>query len=281
MKLLKISLFSWLAMSLAACQPNTGTPATSSASGPAGTDTVATVNGTTLSRNLFDIYVKGTLQSQGKDPATVLTQQQKEEVLDNLVRAELLVQQADKNGITKDPQTADLVELSRMNAIDQAFSENFVKENKPTDEELHKEYDAQVAQLPHTEYHVEHILVPDADTAAGVITTLGKGAKFEDVAKKISTDSSKNQGGDLGWQQPERMAKPFSDAMVALKPGEYTHVPVKTEYGWHVIKLLETRPLAPPAFDAVKDQVARIVLGKKYKAYVDGLLAKAQIDKKM
>ncbi|MGC1458323.1 MAG: peptidylprolyl isomerase [Steroidobacteraceae bacterium] len=277
MKLLKISLFALLAMSLAACQPGTGTSATASA--PAAADTVATVNGTAISRNVYNYYVKGALQGKA-DPAT-LTQQQKEEALDNLVKAELVVQQAQKNGLDKEPQTADLIELSRMNAIQQAFSENFVKENKPTDEELHKEYDAQVAQLPHTEYHVAHILVADADSATSLIATLNKGAKFEDVAKKMSTDPSKNQGGDLGWTSPDRMVKPFADAMVSLKPGEYTHVPVKSEYGWHIIKLLDTRPLTPPAFDGVKDRVAQIVLGKKFKAYVDGLLAKAQIDKKM
>ena len=279
MKLSQASLLSLLVMGLAACHPIAGTTPATSSSAPSATDTVALVNGTPISRNMYNIYVKSALQGKA-DPAT-LTQQQKDEALDNLVRAELVVQQAEKNGITKDAQTADLIELSRMNAIQQGFSETFVKENKPTDEELHKEYDAQVAKLPHTEYHVSHILVPDADTATGLIATLNKGGKFEDVAKKSSTDSSKNQGGDLGWMTPDRMAKPFADAMVALKPGEYTHVPVKTEYGWHVIKLVDTRPLAPPPFDGVKDQVARIVLGNKFKAYVDGLLAKAQIDKKM
>ncbi len=208
MKPVKIALVSLSVLSLAACQPKAAAPT-------ATVDTVATVNGTAISRNLYNIYIKGALQ--GKDPAT-LTQPQKDEALDNLVRAELVVQQADKNGLTKNAQTADLIELSRMNAVQQAFSENFVKENKPTDEELKKEYDTQVAQLPHTEYHVEHILVPTADAATKIIADIGKGAKFEEVAKKESSDSSKDQGGDLGWITPERMVKPFSDAMVALKP---------------------------------------------------------------
>ncbi len=272
MKVFKILLSCLGVLSLAACHPNT--PAATTAT----VDTVATVNGAPISRNQFNIFIKS--QLQGKDPS-ILTQQQKEEALDTLVRAQLILQQADKNGLSKDPQTADMLELARMTAIQQVFSENFAKENKPTDDELKKEYDLQVAQLPHTEYHVAHILVPTSDQATKLIADLGKGAKFEDVAKKASSDSSKDQGGDLGWQTPERMVKPFSDAMVALKIGEYTHVPVQTQYGWHVIKLLETRPLTPPAFDAVKDRVAQIVLGKKFKAYVDGLLAKATIDKKI
>jgi peptidyl-prolyl cis-trans isomerase C len=274
MKLFKIALFCLTAMSLAACQP--ATPPAASSSAPV--DTVATVNGVTISRNLYNIYLKSVLQ--GKDPSS-LTQPQKEEALDTLVRAQLVVQQADKNGLTKDPQTADLIELSRMTAVQQAFSENFAKDNKPTDDELKKEYDTQVAQLPHTEFHVQHILVTSEEDANKALAALGKGAKFEDVARKSSTDSSKNQGGDLGWVQAERMVKPFAEAMVALKPGDYTHIPVHTDYGWHVIKLVETRPLTPPPFDTVKDRVVQIVLGKKYKAYVDGLLAKAQIDKKI
>ena len=278
MKLLKIALFSLLALGLAACQPNAGTASSSAASAPAA-DTVATINGTAISRSLFDAYLKGALQGKA-DPAT-LTHEQKEQALDNLLKFELVVQQAEKQDITKDPQTADMIELYRMNAIQQAFSEKFIKENKPTDEELHKEYDAQIAQMPHTEYHVEHILVPDEAAAKAVIVKLGGGAKFEDLAKKTSTDPSKAQGGDLGWTQPERMVKPFSDAMVALKPGEYTHVPVHTQYGWHVIKLLDTRALAPPTLEASKDKIAQTVIGNKYKAYVDGLLAKAQIDKKL
>lgn len=276
MKPCKVLLLSAALAGLSACHPNANPGAAGGSSGPSAS--VATVNGTPISRNMYDFYVKNALQ--GKDPST-LTQQQKDEALDNLVRAELVVQQADKDGISNDPQTMDMIALSRMNAVQQAFSEHFVKENKPTDEELKKEYDAQVAQLPHTEYHVEHILVSNADAANAIIAQLAKGAKFEDLAKKQSTDSSKDQGGDLGWQTPDRMVKPFADAMVALKPGEYTHVPVQTQYGWHVIKLVETRPLTPPDFEKVKDRVAQIVLSKKFKAYVDGLLAKAQIDKKM
>ena len=273
MKIFKVTLFCLLVLGLAACNRIATTPATT-----ATVDTVATVNGATISRNQYNIYIKA--QLQGKDPST-LTQPQKEEALDTLVRAQLIVQQADKNGLTKDAETADLVELARMNAIQQVFTEHFAKENKPTEDELKKEYDVQVAKLPHTEYHVEHILVSTEAEASKAITDLGKGAKFEDVAKKSSTDPSKNQGGDLGWMQPEHMVKPFTEALVALQPGEYTHIPVHTEYGWHVIKLLETRPLAPPAYDSVKDRLVQIVLGNKYKAYVDGLLAKAQIDKKI
>jgi peptidyl-prolyl cis-trans isomerase C len=279
MKLFRISLFALALMSLAACHPGAGTSSSSGSSSAPGTEPVASVNGTSISRNVYDIYLKAVLQ--GKDPST-LNQQQKEAALDALIRLELIAQQADKNGLDKEPRTADLIELYRMNAIQQAFGENFIKENKPTEAELKKEYDSQVAQMQHTEYHVEHILVPTADAATAIIGNLNKGAKFEDEAKKSSTDPSKSQGGDLGWMRPDNsVAKPFGEAMASLKPGEYTHVPVQTQYGWHIIKVVETRPLAPPPYEGTKDQLSQIVLERKYKAYLDGLLAKSQIDKKI
>ena len=93
-------------------------------------------------------------------------------------------------------------------------------------------------------------------------------------------DSSKDNGGDLGWFTPDRMVKPFSDAVVSLKPGEYTHKPVQTQYGWHVIQLVDTRDLAPPPFDQVKQRLEQVVQAKKFKAYTDDLMKNAKVDKK-
>ena len=108
---------------------------------------------------------------------------------------------------------------------------------------------------------------------------LEKGDKFEDVAKKESMDSSKDNGGDLGWFTPDRMVKPFAEAVVAMKPGDYTHKPVQTQYGWHVIQLVDTRPLSPPPFDQVKQRLDQVVEAKKFKAYTDDLISKAKIDR--
>ena len=273
MKIVRCAVIASLA-GLAACHQNGAGSAASSA--PA----VATVNGTTISRTLYDFYLKGV--AQGKDPKD-LTPQQRQEALDSLVRAELVAQQADKDGVTKNPNTADLLELARLNAVQQAFSEKFVKDNKPTDQDIKAEYDKQVALLPHTEYHARHILVDSEDKAKAIIAQLAKGAKFDELAKKESSDSSKTSGGDLGWFTPDHMVKPFADAVVALKPGDYTATPVQTQFGWHVIKLEETRPLAAPPFDnpQIKQQLEQMVLREKFKSYVDGLLKTAQVDKKL
>jgi peptidyl-prolyl cis-trans isomerase C len=257
---------------LAACQPKAGTPtAAVDSSAP-----IATVNGTAITQDFFDFYIKGIT---GK-PANVLTPDQRTQALDNLIRAQLVAQQAQKDGVDKNGDTAAMIELSRLNVLQQTMSERYLKDKKPTEQELRAEYETQVASLPKLEYHARHILVATEPFATKVVASLEKGAKFEDEAKRESMDSSKDNGGDLGWFTPDRMVKPFADAVVSMKPGEYTHKPVQTQYGWHVIQLVETRDLAAPPFDQVRQRLEQVVQAKKFKAYTDDLLRNAKIDKK-
>jgi peptidyl-prolyl cis-trans isomerase C len=257
---------------LAACQPK-GTGSQAPAAGPP----VATVDGQPIARDIYEFYVKGVT---GK-PASELTAEQRDQALDNLVRARVIAGKAEKDGTAQEQDTAALVELSRLNVLQQAVSEKYLKDKKPTDQELRAEYETQVAAMPRLEYHARHILVATEQFADKLVGELEKGAKFEDIAKRESMDSSKDQGGDLGWFTPERMVKPFSEAVMSLKPGEYTHKPVQTQYGWHIIKLEETRDLAPPAFDGVKQRLEQVVQAKKFKAYVDDLLKTAKVEKKL
>jgi peptidyl-prolyl cis-trans isomerase C len=156
-----------------------------------------------------------------------------------------------------------------------------LKDKKPTEQELRAEYETQVATLPHTEYRARHILVATEAFAKKLIEQLDKdkGASFADLAKKESMDSSKDNGGDLGWFTPDRMDKAFSDAVVALKPGEFTHSPVQTQFGWHIIKLEDSRELAAPPYDSVRQRLEQIVSTKKFKAYADDLTKNAKVDK--
>ncbi len=133
--------------------------------------------------------------------------------------------------------------------------------------------------MPKTQYHARHILVNSQEDAQKIIDQLKKGAKFEDLAKKDSIDSSKDQGGDLGWFSPSNMVKPFADAVAALKKGEYTQTPVQTQYGWHVIQLIDTRETPVPPLDSVKDRVDQLVQNKKFKAYQDELMKNAKVEK--
>jgi peptidyl-prolyl cis-trans isomerase C len=238
---------------------------------------VAVVNGVAISRNTFDYYVQGV---SGK-PATEATAEQKVQLLDNLIRGELVAADAEKTGVAKQSETRAILELARLNVLQQASSQAYLKDRKPTDEELKKEYDAQVAAMPKTEYHARHILVATEQFAKKLVEQLDKGAKFEDLAKKESMDPSKENGGDLGWFTPDRMVAPFSQAVVGLTKGAYTKTPVQTQYGWHVIRLDETRDVAPPPFDSVKDRLVQIVEAKKFKAYTDDLAKAAKIEKKL
>jgi peptidyl-prolyl cis-trans isomerase C len=186
---------------LAACQPKAGTPtAAVDSSAP-----IATVNGTAITQDFFDFYIKGIT---GK-PANVLTPDQRTQALDNLIRAQLVAQQAQKDGVDKNGDTAAMIELSRLNVLQQTMSERYLKDKKPTEQELRAEYETQVAALPKLEYHARHILVATEPFATKVVASLEKGAKFEDEAKRESMDSSKDNGGDLGWFTPDRMVKPF------------------------------------------------------------------------
>ncbi len=237
---------------------------------------VATIDGAPISRVEYEIYLKSLLQGR---PTTELTAEQRNQVLDEMISMQLLALQAGKDGQDKNPDVTARLAVLRMRVLADAESQNYLKGKEPTDAELQAEYDSDIATIDKTEYHAEHILVPTKEQAEAIIKKLKGGAKFEDVAKADSTDSSKANGGDLGWFTLARMAKPFAEAVKMLKKGELTSTPVQTQFGWHVIKLLDTREVAPPPFDKVKQQVANGVIQKKLQAYVESLKKTAKIDK--
>jgi peptidyl-prolyl cis-trans isomerase C len=257
---------------LAACQPKGTTAAASGDTSPP----VATVNGTPISRDFYEFYIKGI--TQGKSSAE-LSPQQRAAALDNLIRARLVGEEAAKLGLDKVSDNAYLLELSRLNVLQQAVEQNYLKDRKATDAELHAEYESQVAAMPKTEYHARHILVANEADARKIIERLDKGEKFDVLAKSESLDPSKSSGGDLGWFSPERMMPEFAGAVIAMKPNEYTHNPVHTQYGWHVIQLLDTREVSPPPFDQVKGRLEQIVQAKKFRSYTDDLMKNAKVEK--
>jgi len=279
MKYLRTVLLSAAIVALAACQQQTGGSAAAGAAGAAAapdtSPTLATVNGTHITQDFFDAYIK---QISGR-PASDLTEQQRGIALDNLIRGELVTQEAVKQGLDKSKDTAALLELTRMNVLEQVIATNYLKDKKPSEQDLRAEYETEVDALPKTEYHAKHILVATEPYAQKVIQSLEKGAKFEDLAKKESMDPSKDNGGDLGWFTPDRMDKSFADAVTALKPGEYTRKPVQTQYGWHVIELVDTRDVAAPPFESVRQRLEQSLQAKKFRTYTDDLMRNAKVDK--
>jgi peptidyl-prolyl cis-trans isomerase C len=273
MKISRVLPFATLAL-LAACNKPTMPP---DASSKPGDKPVATVNGTTISRDMYDFYVRNTA---GKAPAE-LAADQRSQLLDNLIRGEVIAQEATKDNLDKSGDAASMLALSRLQILQQAEARHYLDERKPTDAELHAEYDAQVANSSKTQYHARHILVSSQDAAQKLIDQLKKGAKFDELAKKNSTDSSKDQGGDLGWFSPSSMVPPFAQAVEGLKKGEYTQTPVQTQYGWHVIELLDTRDTPIPPFDQVKEKVAQLVENKKFLAHEEELMKTAKVERSL
>jgi peptidyl-prolyl cis-trans isomerase C len=253
---------------LGACQPKASAPADTS---PA----VATVNGKPITRDFYEFYVKSVA---GKNSAE-LSADIRGKLLDNMVRGEVIAQEAVKQGVDKNGDTAYILELSRLNVLGQAVGDRYLKDKKPTDAELHAEYDAYVAAAPKAEYHARHILVATEPFAEKVVQRLGRGEKFEDLAKAESMDPSKSNGGDLSWIRPESVPPEFMKALESLKPGEYTKTPVQTPFGWHIIELVETRPLAPQSFEQRKPRIEQEIERKKFKDYMDDLMRTAQVTK--
>jgi peptidyl-prolyl cis-trans isomerase C len=248
------------------------------AADPPATPPVAVVNGVAIPRADYDAFLKNLLQ--GKPVPPDLTAEQKNQVLDELITMQLVSTQALKDGVDKDPEVAANLDVLRMRILSDGESQKFLKGKDPTDAELHAEYDSDIAAMDKTEYHARHILVATKEKADQLIKKLKGGAKFEDVAKAESTDNSKTSGGDLGWFTATRMVKPFADAVKVLKKGETTPEPVQTQYGWHIIKLEETREVTPPPFDQVKAQVTKNLIQKKLVAYVEDMKKTAKIEKK-
>ncbi|HEY6484415.1 MAG TPA: peptidylprolyl isomerase [Steroidobacteraceae bacterium] len=263
------------ALALTACQPKAAAPGPDASvdHSPA----IAVVNGRPISRDFFETYV----HAIANRPSSELTPEQRNHALDNLIKTQLVSQQALKDGLDKSPDTAAMLELTRLNVLQQAETDRYLKDKKPTEQQVRAEYETQLSGMSKQEYHAKHILVATEPFAQKVIAQLEKGAKFEDVARRESMDASKDSGGDLGWFTPDKMVKPFADAVVALKPGEYTHKPVQTPYGWHVIELVETRDLQPPSFDNVRQRLEQVVQAKKVNAYADELMRNAKIEKKL
>ena len=150
---------------------------------------------------------------------------------------------------------------------------------KVTDADVRARYDKEIAATPpQNEVRARHILVKTEEEAVAIIKELDGGAKFEDLAKAKSTDGAAGQGGDLGYFGTGQMVPDFEKAAFAIEPGQYSKTPVKTDFGFHVIKVEDKRAKQPPAFDQVKDQVKDVLLREKYVELVKGLREEMKIE---
>jgi peptidyl-prolyl cis-trans isomerase C len=244
-----------------------------SAALPVMAQNLAVVNGKPVPSSRADLMVKQ-MAAQGQQDTPELRNMVKEE----LINREILVQEADKLGLGAKPEVKTQIDIARQSILIRALVADYLKKNPVKDADVKAEYDKYKAQAGDKEYHVRHILVEKEEDAKSIISKLKGGAKFEDLAKQYSKDpGSAQNGGDLDWATPSAFVKPFSDAMVAMQKGQLLDTPVKTQFGYHVIRLDDVRPAKIPAFDQVKPQITEALQQKKLQAYQQQLRAKASI----
>ena len=233
---------------------------------------VATVNGKPIPAAKVDQMVKQVV-AQGKQADSP---QLRDAIKRELINREVLMQEADKQNFGARPEVKAALDNARQSIIINAMLAEYVKKNPVKDADVKAEYDKYKAQVGEKEYHARHILVPTEDEAKAIIARLKKGEKFEELAK-LSKDGSAANGGDLDWASPASYVPEFSKAMVALQKGQITETPVKSQFGYHVIKLEDVRAAKVPAFDEVKQQVAESLQQRKLQVYREDLMKKAVV----
>ncbi|MBX3715302.1 MAG: peptidylprolyl isomerase [Burkholderiales bacterium] len=234
------------------------------------------VNGVTIPQSRIDMMNKELTASGQPD-----TPERQRAVKEELINREVLVQAAQKRGLDKQAEVAAQMEMARQAVLVRALFENEVKANPITDADLQKQYEEFKKSMGENEYKIRHILVDKEDDAKAIIADLGKGADFAKIAKDKSKDpGSKDNGGDLDWGPTARYVKPFADAVTALKKGQLTTAPVKTDFGYHVIRLDDVRPLKVPGFDELKEQFRQRAQQQQIQKLVMELRGKAKVEER-
>ncbi len=233
----------------------------------------AMVNGVSIPQSRIDLRVKAAA-AQGQPDSPEL----RKAIREDMINVELMAQEAGKLGLDKNPDTVQQVELAKLSVLAGAFVQDYAKNHPIGDDQLKQEYDKLKAKLGNKEYNVRHILVDTEAEAKDVIAQLGKKAKFEKLAAKSKDAGSAQRGGELGWAVPGNFVPEFANAMLNLKKGEYTKEPVQSQFGWHVIKLENTRDLKVPPFEEVKPQLQQRLQQQSVKKAIDDLRAKAKIE---
>jgi peptidyl-prolyl cis-trans isomerase C len=236
--------------------------------------TVAKVNGTNIPQYRLDAAVKSQAAQGQKD-----TPELRNGIREMLINQEVVAQEAVKLGLNKQAHVAARLELDRQSILANAYFEDFFRKNPVTDDMLKKEYERLKPELPAREYRVRHILVEKEDEAKNIIAQIRKGGSFEKLAAEHSRDpGSKGRGGDLDWAPAENYVKPFADAVRSLKKGQMTEAPVRTDFGYHVIRLEDERATKIPAFEEAKPQLQQLVQRQILQKAVGDLRSKAKIE---
>jgi peptidyl-prolyl cis-trans isomerase C len=258
---------------VSACNPD---DKAKSAAGPAVKEAVAaTVNGIAISKNRVDMIVKQGLASGQPDSPEL-----RKGIIDKLAMQTLIAEEAVKKGLDKSAEVLDQIDLTRQSILANAYVQDLLKNSAASEEALKAEYEKIKATISGTEYKARHILVEKEGEAKEIIAKLKKDpASFAKLAMDKSKDTgSKASGGELGWFDLSRMVPEFGAAVSKLDKGAITQAPVKTQYGYHVIQVEDSKPIEAPPFEEVKPQLAQHLQQQSVKKQMDDLKAKAKIE---
>jgi peptidyl-prolyl cis-trans isomerase C len=235
---------------------------------------IATVNGKPVPKARVDLLLQQAARSGQQ-----VTPEMQGQARDQVVLREIFMQEAEKRGIGASPEFRAQMELARQSILIRELFEDYRKKNPVSDADAKVEYDKFKAQATGTEYRARHILVEKEEEAKGLIAQIKAGAKFEELAKKHSKDpGSGENGGDLDFAKADSYVPEFGGALAKLKKGEMTEVPVKSQFGFHIIRLEDTREANFPAFDDVKGQIKQRLEQVKMQQYQEELRTKAKTD---
>ncbi len=250
------------------------TAALLSISVPSMAQNVAIVNGKAVPKTRVDALA-AQLAKAGRPVSAEMEGQLKEEV----VAREIFMQEAQKRGLDATDDFKTQMDLARQTLLIRELFADYQKANPVSDGDIKAEYDKFVQANGGKEYRARHILVEKEDEAKTIIASLKRGGKFDDIAKKQSKDpGSGANGGDLDWASAGSYVPEFSGALVKLNKGQMTDVPVKSQFGWHVIRLEDVREAQLPKFDEVKPQIAQQLQQQKLAKFQDELRGKAKVE---
>jgi peptidyl-prolyl cis-trans isomerase C len=255
---------------ITACTQNSSPDATDAALGPG---QVATVNGKRIPESIFRVYTPAALRKDADD----LTPEERKAVIEDLAGIMLMADEARQKGLLNERTVAAQLELARLQLTARAMATRYLDQNPVSEAELQALYDENLPRLVNQEFKARHILVETQEEADSVIQQLQQGKSFVDLAKERATGPTGPNGGDLGWFTANSMAQPVVEAVRAMEVGAFSAQPVKTEYGYHVLLLEETRSQESPTLDSMRQELTNAVQGKKIQDHVRTLVEAATV----
>ena len=244
------------------------------ASGTVFAQNVAIVNGKAVPSSRIDALAAEVAKS-----GRPVTPEIKAQLKDEVIAREIFIQEAEKRNVANSDEYKTQMELARQTIMIRALFADFQKTNPVTDADIKAEYDKFAAANSGKEYKARHILVEKEADAKAIIASIKKGAKFEDIAKKQSKDpGSGAKGGDLDWANPSNYVPEFAQAILKLTKGQMTDAPVKSQFGYHIIRVDDTRAAQLPKLDEVKPQISQQLTQQKLQKFQEDLRAKAKIE---